>query len=161
MTTARATTNFSLNSPTASRMFSAWSEILVKLTPSGRSCADGLASRSSAAAKRQPVPAALHDHAEFQRRLPAVEDLECRRILVAALDGGELAESQGAAVGGDRRRAQRLDVVVTAVDAHVDTAGPRVSRSPAPATRFCFCSASNSAGAPTPRVARRALSKRT
>jgi hypothetical protein len=96
----------------------------------------------------------LHDDTEHQRRFALRADREAGRILVAALDLGHVAELERALAGGDRNRLDALHAVDGAIEAqlHARTGG---SMKPAEVTLFCLPSASITACALMPRVARR------
>ena len=71
-------------------------------------------------AEPEAVEARLHDHAENERAFALVADREARRIDIAAMHLGYVADLQGAAAGVDRDVLDRVDVVDRAVEPEVD-----------------------------------------
>ena len=80
-------------------------------------------------AEVETVPALLHDDAEHQRRLAVVADQEGGRILVAALDLGDIGQLERAPARYDRRVADLLEIVIGAVEADEDLRPVGVDRS--------------------------------
>ena len=79
-------------------------------------------------AERDDVGAVLHGDAEAERGLAAFADDEARRVLVAALDGRDVAEPEHAAVGLHRHGGDRVDAGECAGDAQIDAVGRGVDR---------------------------------
>ena len=79
-------------------------------------------------AQRQNVGAVLHRDAEAERRPAALAHDEARRVLVAALDGRDVAEPEHPAVRLHRHGGDRLGAGESAGDAQVDAVGGGVDR---------------------------------
>src|SRR5262249_55656495 len=84
--------------------------------------------RLEVVAERDDVGAVLHRDAEPERRLAAFAQNEAGRVLVAALDGRDVAEPEDAAVGLHRHCRDRLDAGESAGHPQVDAVGRGVDR---------------------------------
>ncbi len=69
-------------------------------------------------AQIEPVPTVAHDDAEQQCGFSAVADHESRRVLIATLDRGNVRQFQCATLRHDRRIADLLQFVESAVQAN-------------------------------------------
>jgi hypothetical protein len=79
-------------------------------------------------AEGDDVGAVLHRYAQPDRRLAFLAEEESRRILVAALHGGDVAEPEGLTVGHDRHRGDGGRAGEGAGNAQVDAVGGGVDR---------------------------------
>ena len=79
-------------------------------------------------AEREDVGAVLHRNAEAERGLAAFPHDEGRRVLVAALDRGDVAEPEDAAVDLHRHRRDRIDARERAGDAQIDAVRRGIDR---------------------------------
>ena len=84
---------------------------------------DGLHRALEVLSERDDVGAVLHGNAEPERGLAALADQEARRVLIAALDGCDVAEPKDAAVRLDRHRRDRGDTRECAGHAQIDAVG--------------------------------------
>ncbi len=78
--------------------------------------------------ERDDVGAFLHGHAEAERGLAVLAHEEARRVLVAALDGGDVAQAEHLAVGLDRHRGNRGGARERPGDAKIDAVRRGVDR---------------------------------
>ena len=71
-------------------------------------------------AERQDVAARAHGNGDAHGRLAIEVHLRLGRLGIAARDARNVTEAEGAPAGGDRQGADRLKVVESARDAHID-----------------------------------------
>ena len=123
-----ASTKVSTNSETECSTMSGWSAICVTLDSDRKLGDDRIHRGFQILAERQNVGAILHRDAEAERGLTAFADDEAGRILVAALDGRDVAKPEHPAVGLHRHGGDGVDTGECAGDPQIDAVGRGVHR---------------------------------